>query len=80
MEPQSKPNESAIADVGQCSPNISNPGHVGLSVGDKLSIVNALMAQDRIEIRERQEAVFKLTYYVLPGLLGIAAFCGSAFA
>ena len=31
-------------------------------------------AQDRIEIRERQEAVFRLTYLVIPGLIGIAAF------
>ncbi|MBA3004695.1 MAG: hypothetical protein FP813_12750 [Desulfurivibrio sp.] len=45
-----------------------------LSVSDKVSIVNALMAQDRIEIREKQEAVFRLTYYVVPGFIGIAAF------
>jgi hypothetical protein len=32
------------------------------------------MAQDRIEIREKQEAVFRLTYYVVPGFIGIAAF------
>jgi hypothetical protein len=45
-----------------------------LSVSDKLSIINALMAQDRIEIRDTQEAVFTLTYYVVPGLVGVAAF------
>ncbi len=45
-----------------------------LGVSDRLSIINALMAQDRIEIRERQESVFKLTYYVVTGFIGIAAF------
>ncbi len=45
-----------------------------LGVSDRLSIVNALMAQDRIEIREKQEAVFRLTYYVVPGLVGLAVF------
>lgn len=48
--------------------------HSSLSVSDRLSIVNALMAQDRIEIREKQEAVFRLTYYVVPGIMGVAAF------
>ena|SRR5438067_7072965 len=45
-----------------------------LGVSERVSIVNALMAQDRSEIRERQEAVFRLTYYVVPGFIGIAAF------
>jgi hypothetical protein len=48
--------------------------HPPLGVSERVSIINALMAQDRIEIRERQEAVFRLTYYVVPGLIGIAAF------
>jgi len=48
--------------------------HTPLGVSERVSIINALMAQDRTEIRERQEAVFKLTYYVVPGLIGIAAF------
>lgn len=46
-----------------------------LGVSERVSIVNSLMAQDRSEIRERQEAVFRLTYYVVPGFIGIAAFC-----
>jgi hypothetical protein len=48
--------------------------HPPLGVSERVSIINALMAQDRTEIRERQEAVFKLTYYVVPGFIGIAAF------
>ena len=48
--------------------------HPHLTVPDKLSIVNALMEQDRIEIRERQEAVFRLTYLVVPGFIAFAAF------
>ena len=40
--------------------------HPPLSVSERLSIINELMAQDRIEIRERQEAVFRLTYLVVP--------------
>ena len=50
------------------------PKHLHLNVSDRLSIINALMEQDRIEIRERQEAVFRLTYLVFPGFLAIAAF------
>lgn len=45
-----------------------------LDVRDRVSIINALMTQDRIEIRDKQEAVFRLTYYVIPGIVGIAAF------
>jgi hypothetical protein len=45
-----------------------------LSVSERVSIINALMAEDRSEIRDKQEAVFRLTYYVVPGLIGIAAF------
>src|SRR5437660_1318355 len=45
-----------------------------LGTSERVSIVNALMAQDRAEIRDRQEAVFRLTYYVVPGFIGIAAF------
>jgi hypothetical protein len=45
-----------------------------LGPSERLSIINALMAQDSIEIRDRQEAVFRLTYSVVPGLVGIAAF------
>jgi hypothetical protein len=48
--------------------------HPSLGVNERLSIVNALMEQDRIEIRERQEAVFRLTYLVVPGFIAIAAF------
>jgi len=48
--------------------------HPPLTVSDRLSVINALMAQDRTEIQDRQEAVFRLTYYVVPGLIGIAAF------
>jgi len=50
------------------------PHHPPLSVSERVSVINALMAQDRVEIREKQEAVFKLTYYVVPGLIAIAAF------
>jgi len=45
-----------------------------LSISDKVSIINALMEQDRIEIRDKTEAVFRLTYYVAPGFIGLAAF------
>lgn len=45
-----------------------------ISISDRVSIINSLMAQDRIEIREKQEAVFKLTYYIVPGFIGIAVF------
>jgi hypothetical protein len=45
-----------------------------MTVSDKISIINAMMAEDRTEIRERQEAVFRLTYIVFPGLIAIAAF------
>lgn len=45
-----------------------------LGVSERVSIINALMAQDRSEIRDRQEAVFRLTYYVVPGFIGIAVF------
>jgi hypothetical protein len=48
--------------------------HPPLSVSERLSVLNALMAQDRVEIRDKQEAVFKLTYYVVPAVIGIAAF------
>lgn len=48
--------------------------HPSLGVNERLSIVNALMEQDRIEIRELQEAVFRLTYLVVPGFIAIAAF------
>ncbi len=37
-------------------------------------MVTALITQDRAEIRERQDAVFKLTYSVIPGFIAIAAF------
>jgi len=45
---------------------------MSLGISERVSIVNVLMTQDRIEIRERQEATFKLTYYVIPGLITIA--------
>jgi len=44
-----------------------------LGTSERVSIINALMAQDRVEIRERQEATFKLTYYIVPALAAIAA-------
>ena len=50
------------------------PKHPSLGVNERLSIINALVAQDRVEIREKQEAVFRLTYYVVPGLIGVAAY------
>ncbi len=50
------------------------PRSPSLGVNDRVSIINALMEQDRIEIRERQEAVFRLTYFVVPGIIAIAAF------
>jgi hypothetical protein len=52
----------------------NTPKHPPLGVSDRVSIINALMEQDRIEIRERQEAVFRLTYLVVPGFIAIAAF------
>lgn len=48
-----------------------------LSVSERLSVINALMAQDRVEIRDKQEGVFRLTYYVIPGLIAIAAFAAA---
>jgi len=47
-----------------------------LSPSERLSIINALVAQDRTEIRGLQDSVFKLTYYVIPGFIGIAAYAG----
>jgi hypothetical protein len=44
------------------------------ALSDRVSILNALMAQDRIEIRDRQEAILRLTYLVVPSIIGIAAF------
>jgi hypothetical protein len=44
-----------------------------LGQSERVSIINALMAQDRTEIRERQEGAFKLTYYIIPAFAAIAA-------
>lgn len=61
-------------DVASKDPATSSMEASPLGVSERVSIVNALMAQDRTEIRDRQEAVFRLTYYVVPGSIGIAAF------
>lgn len=55
-----------------CEPAATPPAT--LSMSDRIAIVNALMAQDRTEIRDKQESVFRLTYYAVPGFIGIAAF------
>lgn len=47
-----------------------------LSISDKLSVVNALMAQDRTEIRWIQDSIFKVTYLVIAGFLAIAVYLG----
>ena len=63
------------AGCGSAQTKMESAGkYPSLNFSDKLSVINALMEQDRIEIRERQEAVFRLTYLVVPGFLAIAGF------
>ncbi len=56
------------------TPDVSTPQHASLGLSDKVGIVNALMAQDRVEVREKQDAIMKLTYYVIPALFATAGF------
>lgn len=47
-------------------------GSASLDTDQKVHIVNSLMEQGRIEVRELQDAVFKLTYLVVPAFVIVA--------
>ena len=44
-----------------------------LAPRDKVAIVNALMTQDRLEIRNQIDMVFRVSYVAIPGLFAIAS-------
>jgi hypothetical protein len=45
-----------------------------LDIEERVAIINALMEQDRIEIREHQSSVYQLTYLVVPAFAVIIGF------
>jgi hypothetical protein len=45
-----------------------------LTVSDRISVVNALMVQDRQEVRSHQDALLKLSYLMVPAFIAVAAF------
>jgi len=45
-----------------------------LSIAEKISIINALMQEDRNEIRMNKNILLSSTYFVISGVIAIAAF------
>jgi hypothetical protein len=45
-----------------------------LDVSNRISIVNALMAQDRQEVRNHQDALLKLSYLMVTAFVGVSVF------
>ncbi len=51
-----------------------NSGPSQLNVSDRISVVNALMAEDRQEVRNHQDALLKLSYLMVPAFIAVAVF------
>jgi hypothetical protein len=45
-----------------------------LKISDRISIVNALLAQDRQEVRGHQEALLRLSYIMVPAFIAVSVF------
>lgn len=45
-----------------------------LGLSEKVAIINALMAEDRQEVRNQQESLLRLSYLLVPAFAAIAAF------
>jgi hypothetical protein len=43
-------------------------------LSDRVSIVNAQLAQDRQEVRSHQDALLKLSYLMVPAFIGVSVF------
>ena len=45
-----------------------------LSLSDKISVINALIQEDRNEIRLNKDILLRSTYFVISGVIAIGAF------